>query len=126
MPNAVTYSEEESTYVHEDGSIMKSERRLFELITHDEKAFIDAFEKMIVAVDEEEHMIAFMSTDNAYTLSAEKLSRVCGIVILAAKRTLEATTHKGVRTVAVLKGDGRQWTDIYGIGVSIIKCTMIP
>jgi hypothetical protein len=65
---------------------MKSERqrRLFALITHDEKEFIDAFEKMIVAVDEEQHMIASMRTDNAYTLSAEKLSRVWRIGIPAA------------------------------------------
>jgi hypothetical protein len=46
---------------------------LFALTTHDEKAFIDAFEKMIVAVNEEEHVIASIRTDNAFSLSAEKL-----------------------------------------------------
>jgi hypothetical protein len=95
MPNDVTYLEEESTYVHENGSIMKSERRLFALTTHDEKAFINAFEKMIVAVDEEEHVIASMRTDKAYILSAEKLGRVWVIGIPEAKRTLEAMTQKG-------------------------------
>jgi hypothetical protein len=100
MPNDATYSEEEFTYVHEDGSIMKSERRVFALTTHDEKAFIDAFEKMIVTVDEEEHVIASVRTENAYTLSSEKLSRIRGIGIPSAKLTLEATTKKGVITVS--------------------------
>jgi hypothetical protein len=52
MPVDVTYSHEESTYVHEDGSIMIKEPQIFALTMHDEKTFINAFEKMIVTVDD--------------------------------------------------------------------------
>jgi hypothetical protein len=90
---------------------MKSERRLFALKMHDEKAFIDALEKMIVKVDGEEHVIDSMKTDNACSLSAQKLSRVWGIGIPAAKRTLEATMQKGVRTVAYPNVERRWLTE---------------
>jgi hypothetical protein len=46
------------------------------------------------------HMIAPMKTDSVYSLSLEKISQIWGIGIPVAKRTREATTQKGVRTVA--------------------------
>jgi hypothetical protein len=128
MPNDVTYSEEESRYVHEDSNIMKSKRRFFALTMHDEKAIIDVFQKMIVTVNEEEHVIASMSTGNAYSQSAEKLSRIWRIGISSVKRTLEATMQKGVRTVAYpsVEGNGHQGSDLYIISDFVIKCSMIP
>jgi hypothetical protein len=48
---------------------------------------------MIVTVDEEEHVISSISTENAYSLSAEKLSGIWRIGIPFAKRTLVATTQ---------------------------------
>jgi hypothetical protein len=100
MPNDVTYSEEESMCVHEDGSIMKNLQRILASATHEERAFIDAFEKMIVAICKEEHVIASMRTDNAYYLSVEKLSRIWGIGIPAVRQKLKATMQKSVRTGA--------------------------
>jgi hypothetical protein len=85
MPNDVPYLEEESTYVHVYGSIMKAERRIFASAMHDKRAFIDTFEKMIVAIHEEEHVIHSMNTDTAYSLSAGKLRQIWVIGIPAVK-----------------------------------------
>jgi hypothetical protein len=79
---------------------MKHLQSIFVLATHDERAFINAFEKIIVAVGKEDNVIASMKTDNSYSFSAAKLSRIWGIRIPAAKQTLEATTQKGMRAVA--------------------------
>jgi hypothetical protein len=98
-PNDVQYSEEEAKYVHVDGTIQQQERTIFASETKVGDSFIRGLEKMVL-LDDKEYVVSSVATNETFTLSAEYLSRIWGIGLLAAKRTLEATTQRGVRTVA--------------------------
>jgi hypothetical protein len=77
---------------------------------HDEGEFINPFARMALTTSKEEHVIASMKTDNLYSLSAEKFSRIWGIGISVAKRTLKAMMQKGMRTVVFPSVEGRKIT----------------
>ena len=104
-PHDVRYSEEESSYMLEDGSLRAHVRSVFELQSHNEERFISAIRCSViveydsVAVDDLDRVLSSL-TSNAVAMAAEKLSRTWGIGLTNAKKTIEVTTQKAVHTVA--------------------------
>jgi hypothetical protein len=110
-PNDVWYSEEEDRFVHEDGSMTLYERKytrqIFACQTFSDDDVVTNLQQYVL-VDYSEHeysdtdgttTISAIETKTRFVMSPEELSRMWGIGLLAAKRTLEATTQKAVRTV---------------------------
>ena len=99
-PSDVCYSEEESRFLHNDGLLMEEkDRKLFVVDTHEEQRFISAVRRTIL-LGENECSVLSVATNETFSLSAEALSRMWGIGLLTAKKTIEVTTQRGVRTVA--------------------------
>jgi hypothetical protein len=98
-PSDVQYSEEESRFTHPDGTIRSQKRSVFAYESHDERRFIKAFESMSKS-NEDERTVSPVTTDEKFKLTAEELSQTWDISLAAAKRTLEVTTQRAVRTVA--------------------------
>ena len=76
------------------------DRTVFAYEFHDEESFINGFKSMLTVECEDGSDISPMTSDREFQMSAESLSPTWGIRILAAQRTLKATTQRGVRTVA--------------------------
>jgi hypothetical protein len=108
-PSDVQYSEEEARFIHNDGTLREHKRTTFACETHNEERFISELMSMVIVDgEEEERNVSSATTRNTFTLSPEALSRTWGIGLIAAKRTLEATTQKGVRSV-VYPSVERRW-----------------
>ena len=107
-PHDVWYSEEESRYVHDDGTIKSHVRDIFEQQSHNEERFISQLRSLCIS-DGDDHNILPQGSDSARKLSsvtskkellaADKLARTWGIGIPAARKTIQVTTQRGVRTV---------------------------
>jgi hypothetical protein len=103
QPHDVHYSEEESRFIHDDGTLRPGQRAISIMDSHNEERFLCALLSSVTLTDDAVNVsavnVSVITTQAA--LSAEKLSLIWGIGLEAAKRTLAATTQKAVSTIAL-------------------------
>jgi hypothetical protein len=108
-PNDVWFSEEENCFVHEDGSMTlydkKYNRRIFSCATFNDEYLVLGLQGNVLVLHQEtsdssDVTISAIETNQKFTMSPEELCRTWRIGLLAAKKTLVATTQNGVRSVA--------------------------
>ena len=98
-PHDVQYSEQELTYVHSDGTLREHIRSIAEQQSHNEERFINSMKSAVLIETEEECTLSAL-TSAPVSMAASKLSKLWGIGLDTARKTIEATTQKGVKTVS--------------------------
>ena len=97
-PHDVQYSEEEMTYIHSDGTLRDRVRSIAEQQSHDEERFVSLVQSSVLLEPEEGELSAVISVP--VSMKANKLSRLWGIGLQTAKKTIQVTTQKGIKSVA--------------------------
>jgi hypothetical protein len=87
------------------------DRTVFAYESNNEERFINELKSMLRVECKEGSEILAVTSHREFRMSAEPLSQTWGIGILAAQRTLKATTHRGVRTVAFPSVE-RRWPTV--------------
>jgi hypothetical protein len=97
-PNDVWYSEEEDCFVHEDTSMTlykrKHTRQIFACQTFSDDDVVTNLQQYVLVTYSEHE---YYETDGTTTISAIE-TKTRFVILLAAKRTLKATTQKAVQT----------------------------
>jgi hypothetical protein len=96
-PNDTRYAEEEATLINHDGTLLPKDNHVFALEFLSNQDMMNRIVNSMFVTVPGRNVAA--STVETFTISPELLARTWNISLQAAKRTLEATSQKGIRTV---------------------------
>jgi hypothetical protein len=115
-PDDKLYAEEEALHNH-----LYQEQARHIVAVHDEENFAKDLH--------DTHCVSALILYNPrFKMTQEVLATTWGFGFTIAKKTLESTTQRAVRTVAnpTVESVGQQGTNHYNINDCIIKCSMTP